>query len=713
MSFAGLHKLVAYLAAGLGLAALSLGPDLELPSQILIGLAYVASFFAEGPRIRTPGWVRGWNVAMVALLAVQVVRGVLGAAVLPLALEMTAGLQVSRLMNRRGAREHQHIGALALLQLIAATVLSNEIEYAFVFLGFVIVLPWMLAVSHLRAEIEGQLSGRPEPERAGVLDRVLASPRIVGPWFLAAMTGLAVPLFAMTVLLFLAFPRVGLGVLSFDRDAGHRVSGFGANVELGDFGLIRTDSTVVLRVVPPELPNPPPPQVALRMRGTSFDAYDGRRWTRSRDIASQGVGHVGGHYAIPRRQPLPGRDRAWQVVLDPLDEPVLFLPPNTVGIEVPMRVSGGMEVGRQLEHTPGVDIRYADADGLGLRYTAWTSDDPRDRSTEPLSADDLRRYVQVPAGHEQVAALARAWTDGAESDVERVRMLTERLRDSGEYTYSLEMPRVGDRVPLDVFLREAKRGHCEYFATALAIQLRTLGIPARNVTGFLGGTFNPYGGYYALAQGDAHSWVEVWLPEHGWTVVDPTPPSRDAIGPAEGLFRSLREMMDAVRTRWTEDVVGYDLRRQVRFFEAVRSWLDEGGGQAAPEERAQASVASGATPRWVWALVAALIGLGGLGLVLYRRRRGSATVEEPVHAREAVRLYRALDAALAKLGHARPRERTPLEHVAHLEQQGFAGLAVVREVTQRYLDARFGSVPIEASDVRRLESAIAGLKKPA
>jgi hypothetical protein len=711
VSFAGLHKLVAYLSAGLGLVALSLGPELELPSQVIIGVAYVASFFAEGPRIGSPRWARGWTAAMVVLLGLQVVRGFLGASILPLALEMTAGLQVSRLMNRRTAREHQHIGALALLQLVAATVLSTEIEYGFVFLGFVIVLPWMLAISHLRAEIEGQLSGRPEGERAGVLERALASRRIVGPPFLAAMTGLALPLFAMTVLLFLLFPRVGLGLLSFDRDAGQRVSGFGANVELGDFGVIRTDATVVLRVIPPELPSPPPSEVSLRMRGTSFDRYDGRRWLRSRDLPSLGVGHVSGRYAVPQRIPMTRRDRPWRVVLDSLDEPVIFLPPQTVGLEIPERVTGGMEVGRQLEFTPGVDIRYTDGDGLGLRYTAWTSDDPSDRRAEVLGPDELRRYLQMPARHERVAALARDWTRDASSDLERVRALTARLRDSGEYTYSLEMPAVGERVPLEVFLLEAKRGHCEYFATALAIQLRALGIPARNVTGFLGGTYNPYGGFYALSQGDAHSWVEAWLPERGWVVVDPTPSSREAIGPDAGLLQGLREMMDALRTRWSEDVVGYDLRRQVQVFASIRSWLREvGGGEPTPEQvRREQRAGRSRVPGWVWGLLAGLLLAGGGALVLWRRRRGRARDEEPLHAREAVRLYRALDQALGRLGHARPPERTPLEHVAHLEEADFGGVAVVREVTQRYLDARYGSVPIDPGELERLRRAIVEL----
>src|SRR5690606_15995804 len=155
----------------------------------------------------------------------------------------------------------------------------------------------------------------------------------------------------------------------------------------------------------------------IRMRGTSFDHYDGRRWTRSREPRARGVGRIDAFYAAPVRLPVPARDTRWWIVLDGLDEPVLFLPPDTVGLEVPPRMTGGAEGGRAILHTPGVDVRYGDADGLGLRYAAWTNDEPR--PAHALGADEARRYLQVPDGHDRVAALAREWTEGASDDAAR------------------------------------------------------------------------------------------------------------------------------------------------------------------------------------------------------------------------------------------------------------------------------------------------------
>ena len=125
-----------------------------------------------------------------------------------------------------------------------------------------------------------------------------------------------------------------------------------------------------------------------------------------------------------------------------------------------------------------------------------------------------------------------------------------------------------------MFLFRTKAGHCEFFATALAVLLRASGVPTRNVTGFLGGRYNGYGDYYAVRQGDAHSWVEAWLgDEEGWITLDPTPPIRGELGPQEGALSGLDALFDALRTRWTTRVVGYDLESQVSLFRSVARFL--------------------------------------------------------------------------------------------------------------------------------------------
>lgn len=699
MRFDRLHKTVAYLGAGLGLLALSFGGELDRGTQVLIAMAFAASWFVEGPLLDRPSYARAWNGLVVAVLVVQVARVVLGASWLGAGIEYAAFLQLSRLFHRRSAREYQHIAVLAFLHLIAGTVLTTGLSYGFVFLGFVVVTPWMLALTHLRAEIEEHYAHEPGTDH---LERLLGSRRLAGPGFLLGTALLAIPLFMVTVGLFLLFPRVGMGFLSFRADTGQSVAGFGRNVELGRFGVIRDDPTVIMRVTT-SAGETPPERVDLRMRGTSFDHYDGRRWTRTPQPGDT-LPRMFDRYAIVR-WPRP-TDMELGIVLDPLDEPVIFLPEGTVALSIPPRVRGGRDVGRTLVRSEGLDVRYTDADGLGLVYSAHVASDGRSPLT-PLESDERERHLQIPDGHEEVVRLARRVTAGAATAEERVRRILSHLRASGTYEYSLEQPDVGDRPPLQAFLFDGRRGHCEYFSTAMAIMLRAVDIPARNVTGFVGGRYNRFGGYYAIRQGDAHSWVEAYV-KGRWITRDPTPPARGDIRPDEGPLDGVRALFDALRTRWSTHVVDYDLRDQASTFRRAMRWLGVAGFRSERNDdgpQARDPSTGGAVSRRlgdrVWIALLALLVVVGLGWSwrrLYRPRR-------PPEDR-AVRLYRLLDRRMRRAGHPRNPSVTPLAHLRHLEAEGAPGTPIAREVTEAYLAARYGGEPLDAPTARRLTRAV-------
>lgn len=722
--FALLHKSVAYVLAYLGLFGIALGGELDVVSIALLVVGYAATWPAEGARLEDPRWQRGWTLALVGLLLVQVLRAALGEPYLASALVWSGALQAARLANRRTSREYLQIALLAFLHLCAATVLSTEISYGLAFLGFVVVVPWMLALTHLRAEIETQHRAHlaearqtetpqtPDDERItlppGVSDahlsRLLSSRRLVGAPFLAGTALLSVPLFLLTALLFLLFPRVGLGFLAFGSNEGTAVAGFGNEVELGQVGRIRDDPTVVMRVTPPALGERPPAYLALHLRGTSFDHYDGRRWTRTGREGGRPLRQLFDEYAITRT-PRPEADQPYRIVLDHLEQTVVFLPEHTVALEIPPRSSAGIESGRNVMLYPGLDVRYEDADELGLRYTAWVSATPSLEVVPALPGRELERYLQVPAGHERLAELARRWTEGAATDRERALRVLARLR-SPEFTYSLEMLDPGDRPPLERFLLEWRRGHCEYYASAMAMLLRTVGVPTRNVTGFLGGRWNEYGRYYAVRSGDAHAWVEVYLAGEGWVSFDPTP-----AGPGEGfaasLLDELRNLADAAIVWWELRVVGYDLRSQRNLARDLARWLraapseDEAASQAAPRPAEQ-------TPGGRAGLVALAVALVlvGLALAWARRRRDPAEAPLPARARRAIALYRRLEAALAARGVPRPETRTPAEHVAALAARGFDRLDVVRTVTERYNAVRFGDATPSDEELARLERLV-------
>ncbi|UCH30677.1 MAG: DUF4129 domain-containing protein [Myxococcales bacterium] len=263
-----------------------------------------------------------------------------------------------------------------------------------------------------------------------------------------------------------------------------------------------------------------------------------------------------------------------------------------------------------------------------------------------------------------------------------------------------------------MFLFEAKAGHCEYFSTAMAIMMRALGVPARNVTGFLGADYNPYGDYFAVRNGNAHSWVEI-LAEGRWITFDPTPASGQVFASPSGFTVKLQQMIDAMRVRWAEYVVEYNIRDQARALRGLANWyrsLRSGQDDSMSRGDGDADDKDGLSnipfrPDWRWFI--AVVCVAGAGLLLDRwrrkqRRQSRAGRRLDPDRDRAVRLYLALEGSLRRAGQARPADVTPSEHAAELGRSGFLAANEVREVTDAYLATRFGGDPLSPADYHRL-----------
>lgn len=655
MSLAWAQKLVTYLFAAIGFGALLYGGYLSTWLIVGAAIGFVASWWAEPPLIDSPQWTRAFTAITILLLVVQLVRMTGDTPVAKLVLEFTALLQVTRLWNRSNSRDHGYIVLIGFLHVTMATVLGRGPWFALVFLGFLIASPWMLTLNHLRSEIELLHADSPDKHRIA-----LARPGLVGPGFFLGSAALSFPLLAGTALLFLLFPRVGAGFLDFGLDQTQRTTGFGDTVELGGFGVIRDDPTVVMRVTPLG----DAPTGVLRMRGSAFTFYDGRRWFR-RTVEPRRVRPMFQDYPRDNLELFPS-DYVFEVSLDPLNEPVIFTPPRSVSVVMQKVTENAQPTHRRVFDTGDGELRYDDGQGRGAVYLAFLPRVPTDL-IEPIP-DELRHlYLQVPDGHERTAELARRVTAGIESDRDKGLALMRFLRDSGEYTYSLQQPEVAsDALPLEVFLHDAKRGHCEYFSTALAIMLRSVGIASRNVTGFHGGDSNPYAEFMAIRNADAHSWTEAHI-DGQWRTLDATPGLRRPFEVEDGILGNARELVEWMEHRWF-DVVDYDLSDQAT------------GGKAAINyaKRARSSYKLFASSAGAGAVVVIPILVGGALLALFvfwRRRRAR------VHP-----IARAFDRAFRRLNHARPSGVPIAEHahsLGELDEELTSALAL-------YQSARFG-----------------------
>lgn len=710
MRFGLVHRIMTDALAALGVLAVvntsSMSP--WTTGLVIAGLAMalaVPESWQPRPALRHLA-----TIGPLTLFAVQGVRLLAGRPALDVAVEFAAILQIIRLATRRGAAHDQQIIVLALLHFVAGTVLGGGISYGLCFIGFLIVAPGALVLSHLRREVEGNYR-QGARDRTGLpvdVPRILRSRRVVGRGFLATTCLLSVPIFLFTAALFILFPRVGLSLLLLNHRSGDRMIGFSDRVDLGEVGAIRDVPALALRFDVEDLPEPRPQKLTLRLRGTAFDKYDGRRWERT-----QSKTYIGGTKSTDTlaiaRQPDVSRDRKVSIELEPIEPTVVFLPPRTVALQ--LRTQQQSIVGESLELAKGPEgeVRYSGEGAHGLRYDAYVATD-REPIVETLASADRPRYLDLPPDTPtRIAELAHEWADAQPTAYLKAKAIEEHLKH--DFKYQLGSPSGGKPQPVDHFLFESKKGHCEFFSTAMAIMLRELGIPSRNVTGFVGGTYNRFGRYYAVRQGDAHSWVEAYLddPVHGWVTFDPTPTSgAQPLEDTTGAWIYVRDLLEALSQRWNRYVIGYDLKTQVRIFEDLskryeRLRADTGANRGVAEKMTRPSVLAGV-------LLVAALG----GYVIWRRRRSpkASSPDAPPSARIdpklelAASLYRTLELALATQGVPRPPSLPPLRHAEDLVGRQHPLADDILALTNRYLEARFGGVQIEEAEQRDFERRV-------
>ncbi len=705
MRFGLVHRLMTDALAVIGLLALIASGKMTpaVAGVVFVGLIVALALpdrFKQLSAVRMLG-----TVLPLLALAAQVARLLAGADPIPVVVEFAALLQVARLATRRGAAHDHQVVLLALLHLIAGTVLGGGLTYALALVGFLVLTPGALVLSHLRREVEGNYR-QGARDRTGMpvdVPRILRSRRVIGRGFLAFTCVLSVPVFLFTAFLFVLFPRVGFTWLNVPTIEPRRMVGFSDQVDLGGVGTIRTDPTLVMRVRPRDLPAEPPQRKNLYLRGALFDSYDGRTWAR----------HGGGSEAIQqfgdltvlRRQPRAGSDRVLGIDLESIQPAVVFLPGDAVALRVldgtrPYFASSPIRQGSR------GGLEYEQSQLGGLKYEVYLP--PKGLVVpERSSPEQLARHLTIPRSlPERVRQLALDMTKGQTEPVAIARALEHGLREG--YRYDLSSPSGAAADPLDHFLFESKRGHCEFYSTAMAMMLRLRGVPSRNVTGFVGGTYNRFGEFYAVRQGDAHSWVEAYLPDLGWTRFDPTPPSNAAPQAAtEGFVAILREMVEAAAQGWQRNVEGFDLQKQIGIARTLRDLF---------RSSAQPKAGAPSADRVDWRTVG--LGLAVLALAIaaavwrFRRRRsGAKQGATSEHSKQrSIELYLKLEAALRIRGVPRPSGTPPRTHAEALEEAGHPVGAEARALTEIYLGARFGGEELGVETERDVRARIQALR---
>jgi hypothetical protein len=590
-------------------------------------------------------------------------------------------LAVMKILSAKTHRDFLFTATLAFLELLAAAILSANLNF-FLFLALYLLFAMAAFMS---SEIRRAMEKPQQVARSG-LRRF--HPR------LSALTAFAtIGILALTAGLFFMLPRTADA--AFRHLISHRIflPGFSNQVTLGQIGEIKTSSHPVMhiRIDTEDAPRD------LKWRGASLSQFDGHRWSNSPALATPvAVEHDSAILADENERRRLGRRILYRVDLSSLDTDALFFtgrPESITALRPPLALYRDGNSGFRLLHLPPEGFQYEAYSLLEPRLTQAEADFPDPLDTSP--ADIRRKYLQLPPNLDnRVEQLARRMTAAEFSIAGRARAIEHHLRT--DYGYTLELPRHEVSDPLTNFLFVRKKGHCEYFASAMAVMLRTLGIPARLATGFQSGTFNPLTGLYVVRASDAHSWVEAWLPRRGWTTFDPTPPDD---GRHASIWDKLSLYADAADTFWQEWVLAYNPGLQLTLAERMERsgrslslrWIDRMAlGVAAWKTRSIAWFQRAGA----WLLFGAVV----LCLAIWigpkasRRLRMLLRVRKARlgHARvdDATLLYSRMLELLKGRGYQKPAWFTPHEFARSLPRSELGLL--VEQFTESYNALRFG-----------------------
>ncbi len=703
MTLRELRDRLSALQALLASAAVLAGGGMSWTSLSLALALGALAFYRPRPETTPTAIGRAWTLGVVLALAATFARVLLVGDLLDAGVDFLLLLIVQRLFNRQKAREHMQLLMLGSLMMVVGAVVNTGLTYPILFAAYTVIAVMTLVVDHLMAEGE-RLGARvmAEMARAAMRSRKTLWRAAAG---VSALAGVG------ALLVFLLFPRWGAGVFLRGAFAKDSRSGFAGEVTLGEFGRIKSDATVAARLRP-QGDTRRVDRLTWHLRGGAFDIYQDGRWSNNNAAAERVPLRQVGQYTalapnrIPRlvtiRGEAPGRlslayqtrpnpflENAQQiqveVMLEDLGVDAMFVASDPVAVRISprgaleqrdLKVRAGLHSEFRIDKPPG-PVQYEFIAQVGSPNVARLRE-----LGDPTVDEEFAGYLRRTEGlSPEVLALAQRLTAGATNRYDKVQALMAHLGEFG-YTTDLEpSQRVRDGAdPLEGFLFDAQAGHCEYFATALAVLGREVGVPTRLVNGYYGAHYNTLGDFYAVRQADAHSWVEVWFgPEAGWVTFDPTPPSGRTAGDDAPLIPALSEAFDALRNAYLEYVIDYNLTKQLSMLEGL-GMRSSGGSHPRVHWPGVARWGAGACvlvlALWVWA----------------RRSRPKLP--------EAQRLYAQVLKSLARHGMTRDPTESPSRFADRVSAELEDSTALLRFVAQ-YEAIRFGRPKADLAELRR------------
>ena len=730
--------------------------NFQISLYLLIGLAAVIMTVAQGSIFftllilisLTVAWhieKKGWNIEE-WVASYFTLAGFIGASVefsvthdfIKSMSHFLIYVSIIKVLQKKRQRDYGLLLLISLINIIVAAILTVKIYYLpFLFLYAFLAAYTLILFQDKRTredfleDIEKKGGEEKEIYKKSSLRGLSSS--------LATIFSFGLP---VVFLVFIFFPRFSAVIwhtgLSKSTVPPVLVTGFSEKVELDDIGEILEKPDLVMAVTLYKDDKPYTPASSLYWRGLSFQRYDGESWLEFPE--EKGRIYYYGTMKVPlsliRRLPnCPVEEITQEIILQPLYSKILF------SLYPPIH----------LESVALNSLEYSESsEALATSYRRWSplkykviSRIPRP-SVENLRAAPsqypmriIRRYLQLPQEiSPRIHALARKIVpdDKHLTPYDKARAIETFL--STNYKYTLGLSHTPESEPVEDFLFNLKEGHCEYFASAMVVLLRSLGIPSRLVNGFRNGEWNRFGNSYLIRQRDAHSWAEVLFPDIGWITFDPSAPmapQQGAPGPTLPWIGNLRQLLDLLEIRWYSYIIGYEEYQALVYktAERVSSTLNRRifGGKLRIGRFLIGSrwLTPGGTS-WKESLitVAGLLVLAALGLfVLFFRWaiiKPFITILQFFKSHTTVYLsypqvkfYRQLLLVLSRKGFKREPILTPMEFARQIIFQGGEPFRPVGEITEVFYRVRFGGKSLKREEVRRIKGLLrylAHLKTP-
>lgn len=672
----------------------------KLP-HVLVITGFLSLAVSMGQEWRGAEWLKvrpspiAWNSLLMAACLATVVDFFWGTQnALQASLYVLVFLMINKLLVMARLKDIPQLFAIGFMKFLAAAVLTVDLWYAVAFVVYLLTAIWALLLYHMSCETlhhigadqEAGLSVVPVP----FTRRFFWTTNVVA---LLALTA--------TSSIFMVMPRTGFGFFQKAEGAPIRTSGFSEKVDLGVIGAIKQDPTLVMRVQFPDVEGEPTERVY--MRGASFDHYTGQSWintfSRRRIVAKNDDGIF---EIVKPHTRLRAPRMNQEILMEALDISVLF------GLPFPADIRGPF-ASIETDAMGGLWLPQTSPGRLQYNVTSvphYVSREDRESDLSQYPSEGASRFLQLPPMHARVYALARAITRETTTPYAMTMAIKQHLLTHYRYTLDVGMEQSDD--PLDDFLFTRKTGYCEHYATAMVILLRSLGIPARLVTGFLASEWNNFGHYYAVRQQDAHAWVEVWFPRSGWITFDPTPGVVTESAPP--FFKQVGSIVDSIRLKWDRFVIHYSFYDQM----AVANGLKRQG------ETARDSVSEGVVSlkKWIgsarsWAqkvtdqlAIGVALSTGAFILwVRMRSRRNVASSQKP----SVVQMYEQMLQILRAQGFEKPSTFTAHEFCLYITRKYPLAGPIVQTLTELYYRSRFGHEPFSPHDLQHAEDLFAEL----